>query len=283
VFEESLYTARYNYFQEYCISKGYTINQVPDLWYYRKKLLRKSDIEYFKEPQLKIQLAYLYSSRTLEEVLEYTSRTLLFKPHIKLQEIYIDSHKINFQQSYNSRHFFPQTSADNQSYLETMFGIPSDANFDTSAIINYLANRNICLIGGGESINNLQEVLPQTKFYNIDPNIEKISEARNLIEKNFLNIEIDDLPQDTEIFEFWASYSLPYYCQSVQDIQKFFSQCNMLMERFACNIRISPITFAISDEHMFDQMKAEFLEQIKYMYNSGVKIFVFDRSIILAR
>ena len=117
---------------------------------------------------------------------------------------------------------------------------------------NKLDGKVIYLLGGGKSANDLlqdNQINPK-KVVNIDPFISKediernkkgfyrsISEradGKNLIkEVNSKNIELAD--------EIWASYSVPFYNESAEEIDNLISNIKGLLKEGG-NCRITPIS-----------------------------------------
>lgn len=154
-----------------------------------------------------------------------------------------------FSQTNQSRNFFPETKRsrigkDNFSTAELLFAV---YNTKSPQAINYLKesldNKVICLLGGGDSVQDLlnSELKPKS-IINIDPyikkeKIEKIKDSAS-IPYEHLSISADDkaigqLVEDgkiPKIDEIWASYSVPFYLRTQEEIAHLIKNIDSLLK-----------------------------------------------------
>ncbi len=158
-----------------------------------------------------------------------------------------------FSETNQGRSFFPSHyKKDGIYYSGSLFNVHSNLPEAREYLKNKLDGKVIYLLGGGKSANDLlqdNQINPK-KVVNIDPFISKediernkkgfyrsISEradGKNLIkEVNSKNIELAD--------EIWASYSVPFYNESAEEIDNLISNIKGLLKEGG-NCRITPIS-----------------------------------------
>lgn len=180
-----------------------------------------------------------------------------------------------YNETNQTRSFFMENrkggSKDNIPYAMSLFGVCLK---DFPAAKDYFAkqlnDKRICLLGGGESAQDLvesQEVRP-SKIVNIDPYLESENIDRGLNNKyQSLPIKADDPALleklgnegNDKFDEVWASYSVPFYNKTPEEIKNLFGNIqNLLAENGNC--RITPLT--AQNQECIDAMLGE-LAQIK--------------------
>jgi hypothetical protein len=181
------------------------------------------------------------------------------------------------------------------SYASMMFGLPE--NFiNTEEGKEYLRhqvdNKNIFLFGGGDSIKDLlksTEFKPK-KVINFDPFIKKetIDKNPNGIYESLMISASDkkivemlnknEIPKADEV---WATYSVPYYLDSSEDIKELITNMLSVLNEGG-NARISPISVQSKEEggENFETRKQAFINSIKELLDSqDYNVTIFNDTI----
>lgn len=290
---EYLINLRKQEFNKYILSKGYCINQANELWYYRKHLIQKSDINVTKllnntvldlnTDIAKIKLFRSNFSNSNNNIVKIINN-IHFKPHTKLFDVYEKSVKPNYVETKRNRKFVPIKLTDRDTYLEMMFAISPIIYFELmkSKRIQLPLLETVVLIGGGTSIEDIVEIYPNISIINIDIcNKPSISLNHKCFNYDFLELPIDFLKKLPTNIEVWSSYSLFYYCQNQQELISFFKQCNWLIKNKSAIIRICPIEFSTIDECKYKVLLRELEQQLFILNNCGINISSFDKTLIL--
>lgn len=204
----------------------------------------------------------------------------------------------NFAESEQGRNFFTQSSKhDRETYAESLFLIPVDPEqlnseqkkLFTEYFKKVLDNKNILMLGGGDSIKDLlknPDIKPN-KVINADPFLNKETFDKNP-QGNYYNLDkkADD-PSLSEYFkeqnikadEIWASYSVPLYLKTPEELSGLFDNIqNILNEGGKC--RIYPLDCGYTEQ--LPKMNTELTKIIGKMTNSGnfkIEIFpIVDRA-----
>lgn len=178
----------------------------------------------------------------------------------------------SFSKTTQGRKFFytgPE-GADSFPYSESLFSLPINPKEHPSVKEYYkklLDNKNILLLGGGNSIEDLlkdPDIKPN-KVINIDPFLKYENFDKNP-QENYYNLDkkADD-PTLTEFFkeqnikadEIWASYSVPLYLKTPEEISNLFNNIkNNLAEQGTCRIYPLATTFGENKTEMDKMMKS---------------------------
>ena len=158
-----------------------------------------------------------------------------------------------FSETNQERSFFPSRyKRDGIYYSGSLFNVHSKSPEAIEYLKNKLDGKVIYLLGGGKSANDLlqdTQINPK-QVVNIDPFISKENiernkkgfyrsiteraDSKNLMEEvNSKKIELAD--------EIWASYSVPYYNESQEEIDNLISNIKGLLKEGG-NCRITPIS-----------------------------------------
>jgi len=216
-----------------------------------EKLIRLSFIEATKSLGNSELLNNKENERCLNDIdISISSRNMSWDLNEKSKH----EDRINFFSETNQeRSFFPSRyKKDNIYYSGSLFNVHSNSPEAREYLKNKLDGKVIYLLGGGKSVNDLlqdNQINPK-QIVNIDPfiseedieknkkgfyrSIPERADSKNLIEKiNNEKIELAD--------EIWASYSVPFYNESVEEIDNLISNIKGLLKEGG-NCRITPIS-----------------------------------------
>jgi hypothetical protein len=180
-----------------------------------------------------------------------------------------------FAHTNQNRDFFGAARGfDNIPYAQSLFGV----GLNTPGAREYLGDRIkdkiIYLLGGGDSAKDLimsEDITPK-QVVNLDPFIgaETISKVKN---ENYLSLPV--LVQDTSAIEketkqrnigsadeMWASYSVPYYLATPEEIRGLFQTIKQFLAENG-TARIAPISIQAGDAELYTKTKEEFIKQVK--------------------
>lgn len=179
-----------------------------------------------------------------------------------------------YEKTNQHRDFFPRDfKKDSTPYAISLFGVGLE---NSAAAEKYfklkLDNKNICLLGGGQSCQDLidSQIVKPKSITNIDPYIaqEDIERSQG-VNYNSSNLKADD-PELVERLkerkidkfdEIWASYSVPFYNKTRKEINNLFSNIkNLLAENGNCRITPLSVQEACTDE---------FRTEVEKIVNSG--------------
>lgn len=209
-------------------------------------LLLKSDFEKKKLDKEK-------NNRVLDE-LEFNGSARAYNDNIPGSNIKDQYDSINyFNKTNQERAFFPtKFKKDSFPYSLSLFEV---TNINSSEAKQYLKrkldNKKICLLGGGKSMQDLIEsdlVKPEI-IVNVDPFLDKEEISKN-IKNNYRSLEMrandpdlaDILKKEgLDTFdEIWASYSVPFYNTTKEQIDNLFNNIDKILSEGG-NCRITPL------------------------------------------
>ncbi|MCF7833733.1 MAG: hypothetical protein K9L98_00430 [Candidatus Pacebacteria bacterium] len=188
-----------------------------------------------------------------------------------------------YSKTNQTREFFADgRKSDSYSYVSMMFGLLN--NFSTTDlgkkyIHEKIDNKTIFLFGGGDSVRDLlnSEEFKPNKILNFDPFLEKedLNKNQNGIYESYpisasnenikIMVEKEVIPQADEV---WATYSVPFYLDSAEDIKKLIKNMASII-REGGNARISPIAVQNKDKEgdTFETRKKALMEAIQDLLN----------------
>lgn len=196
--------------------------------------------------------------------------------------------RVNFFSKTNQeRSFFPSRyKKDGVYYSGSLFNVHSDLPEAREYLKSKLDGKVIYLLGGGKSASDLlqdAQIKPK-QVVNIDPFISEEDIERN---KNGLYRSISERADSNNLIkeveknkieladEIWASYSVPYYNDSVEEINNLFYNIKGLLKEGG-NFRITPI--ATQNE----QAKQAMLNNLKSIVNSKeYNIHLYENTLIV--
>lgn len=210
----------------------------------------------------------------------------------------VDERRNYYGKTNQGRSFFTDGEKDSHAYARTLFGLPEPVT-KTEAGKEYLHgildNKIVYLLGGGDSINDLlqsNEYMPKNVI-NFDPYVASETIGKNK-SRRYQSLPISaadsritemvgrgEIPKADEI---WASYSVPFYSTSPEEIKALMSN---IIESLADggNARISPIAvqgegFLKSNESTFDEMRQAFqMALTDLMARSDINVTIFGDSL----
>lgn len=250
-----------------------------------QKLIRLSFIEAMKSLDSRELLNSKENERCLNEIdISTSSRNMSWD----LNENSEHYDKVGFFSETNQeRSFFPSRyKKDGVYYSGSLFNVHSNSAEAREYLKKKLDGKVIYLLGGGKSADDLlqdAQINPK-QIVNIDPFISEESVERNqkglyksiperadsqelISEINSNNIELAD--------EIWASYSVPYYNESVEEINNLFGNIKGLL-REGGNCRITPV--ATQNE----QANQEMLNNLKSIVDSKkYNIHLYENTLVV--
>jgi len=230
--------------------KNYQINEV-----YQdqdnKDLIRQSFIEAAKSVDKKEVLNDAGNIRCLDNIdISSSSRNMIWDLNEKSE--YED--RVNFFAKTNQgRSFFPSHyKKDGVYYSGSLFNVHSNSPEVKEYLKNKLDGKVIYLLGGGKSANDLLQdtQINPGQIINIDPFILEEAIERN---KKGLYKSIPERADSKKLMEeidskkieladeIWASYSVPFYNESEEEINNLFGNIKGLLKEDG-NCRITPIS-----------------------------------------
>jgi hypothetical protein len=172
---------------------------------------------------------------------------------------------------------------DAYSYASMMFGLPE--NFINTEegkdyLHSQLDDKTIFLFGGGDSIKDLlkSEEFKPKKVINFDPYLKEETFDKNpngIYESQMISAsdkkiremtENNELPKADEV---WATYSVPFYLDSPEDIKELIENMTSVLNEGG-NARISPIAVQNieKDDENFETRKQALLDSLKTLLDS---------------
>lgn len=198
------------------------------------------------------------------------------------------------------RNFFDRNkedsnSYDNHSYSLMMFGLPENfikTEEGKEYLHSQIDNKNIFLFGGGDSIKDLlkSEEFKPKRVINFDPflkeesfdkNINGIYESRMISASDKQIREMVEKKEISKADEVWATYSVPFYLDSSEDIKELIRNMVAVLSEGG-NARISPIAIQSTekDGENFNTRKKAFIDSIKSLLDSSkYNIVVFNDTV----
>ncbi len=196
----------------------------------------------------------------------------------------------NYYENTNQyRNFFPDNfKKDGIPYAISLFGVGLQNSVEVEKYFKLkLDNKNICLLGGGQSCQDLvkSNLVKPKAIINIDPYIaqENIDRSSAGSYTSF-NLKADDPSLEdhlkeigiSKFDEIWASYSVPFYNKNPKEIMNLFSNIKSLLSENG-NCRITPLSIQ-------EGCKEVFLDEIKKIKDSGeFNIHLMDDALIIHR
>lgn len=193
-----------------------------------------------------------------------------------------NNEKIDYYANTNqTREFFSYgRKHDAYSYSSMMYGLPE--NFiNTEEGKEYLHNKiddkTIFLFGGGDSIKDLlkSEEFKPKEVINFDPFIkeEAVDKNPNGIYKSLMISASDEKIRNMELpkaDEVWATYSVPFYLDSKEDIKGLITNMSSVLKEGG-NARFSPIAVQSieKDGENFESRKEALMDSIKHLIDSS--------------
>jgi len=197
-----------------------------------------------------------------------------------------DNKKINYYNNTNQeRDFFSYNRKTNDaySYVSMMFALPeafTETEEGKEYLHSQLDNRTIFLFGGGDSIKDLlkSDEFKAKKVINFDPFIKEESVDKNpngIYESKMISAsdkkvrEMTDKNEIPKADEVWATYSVPFYLDSSNDIKELITNMSEVLNEGG-NARISPIAVQSSekDTENFETRKKALVDSVKSLLDS---------------
>lgn len=157
-----------------------------------------------------------------------------------------------FSKTNQSRSFFPRTFKKDQiPYALSLFEVSVKSPESIEYLKRRLDDKKICLLGGGDSVNDLlqNEIVKPREVVNIDPYLINENSSKNS-NKNYRSFpfKADDQELASKLKEsgvkkfdeIWASYSVPFYNQNREEIYSLFDNILDLLEEGG-NFRMTPL------------------------------------------
>lgn len=181
---------------------------------------------------------------------------------------------------------------DAYSYSSMMFGLPEDfirTEEGKEYLHNQLDNKTIFLFGGGNSIKDLlkSEEFKPKKVINFDPFIKEETFDKNpngIYESQMISAsdkKIREMTEKNEIpkaDEVWATYSVPFYLDSSEDIKELIINMSEVLNEGG-NSRICPISVQSleKDGENFETRKQSLVGSVKGLLdNPDYNITIFN-------
>lgn len=215
-----------------------------------------------------------------------------------------------FASTRRNRDFYPKApnsiNGDGDSYYDLgcgymVLGVPSFL-INTPEAKNYIHsridNKNIYIFGGGNSLDDLilgDEYKPKS-IINIDPylakeNIDKNSKNKHLYRSILISaadkklVEIINRENLPKVDEIWATYSVPCYLESIEEIQNLINNIEKILAPNG-NAHIYPISLLskTDNEETFEMRKKTLLDSLdKLMDNNEFNVTVANQGIHIHR
>lgn len=167
-------------------------------------------------------------------------------------------------------------STDNIPYSHSLFGVGSNSPKARDYLKSLTKDKTVYLLGGGDSVEDLisSHLEAPARVVNIDPYLQSESvlkgkkgnyESFGVKAEDSLGVRAalgqKQIPKADEI---WASYSVPFYLDSSEQIRGLFSTIRQSLAENGV-ARITPI---VMQEGAFPVGKAEFMQQIRDLADS---------------
>lgn len=272
---------------------------------YYGRYANQSVIEFFsnKENPDKIKnILFQLESNSDQKFLKEKNDQVFNKLIKKIWEANKDSagendEKIDYYYNTNqTRDFFSYgRKYDAHSYSSMMFGLPEnfvDTKDGKEYIHNKIDNKTIFLFGGGDSIKDLlkSEEFKPKKVINFDPFIKEEAFDKNpngIYESQMVSAsdkkirEMSDKHEIPKADEVWATYSVPFYLDSREDIKELITNMSSVLNEGG-NARISPIAVQSTekDGENFETRKQALVDSIKSLLDRpDYNVTVFNDTI----
>ncbi len=213
----------------------------------------------------------------------------------------LDSGKSEFMMGYfdntNQRRDFFNTNRgkDAHSYVSMMFALP-EAFVDTKEgqeyIHSLIDDKVIFLFGGGDSIRDLlkSEEFKPKEVINFDPFIkdETIDKNPNGIYRSFMisatdpkireMVDKNEIPNADEV---WATYSVPFYLDSSEEIKELINSMSLVLKEGG-NARISPIAVQSKEKNgeTLETRRRALIDSIKNLLdNQNYNVTIYNETL----
>ena len=203
--------------------------------------------------------------------------------------------KTNQLRNFFDRNRESTTSYDNHSYSLMMFGLPENfikTEEGKEYLHNEIDDKIIFLFGGGDSIKDLlkSEEFKPKKVINFDPFIKEEAFDKNpngIYESQMISAsdkKIREMTEQNEIpkaDEVWATYSVPFYLDSSEDIKELISNMSQVLNEGG-NARICPISVQSTekDGENFETRKQALIESVKSLIdNPDYNVTIFNNTL----
>lgn len=206
-----------------------------------------------------------------------------------------DNKKIDYYNNTNQeRDFFSYNRKTNDaySYASMMFALPdafTEKEEGKEYLHNQLDNKTIFLFGGGDSIKDLlkSEEFKPKKVINFDPFLKEEAFDKNpndIYESQIISAsdkkirEMTDKNEISKADEVWATYSVPFYLDSSNDIKELITNMSEVLNEGG-NARISPIAVQSTEKfgENFEMRKQSLVDSIKSLLdNPDYNVTIFN-------
>lgn len=261
-----IYKKKYGGNRTFIFDKGMNIHSDSEYSDYVTKALKLIDIGQKKE-----KFSDEKNQKTLAEIEKSLTQAT---NKAKIDE----SDQATFSHTNQQRSFFGKaTKTDNIPYSHSLFGI----GLNSLEAVNYLQgkvkDKTIYLLGGGDSLRDLitSPDLAPKQVVNIDPYVgtESIEKGKN---GNYMSFGVEaqnpnavketlDAHNIEPADEIWASYSVPYYLSTPEDINGLFQTIKQSLAENG-TARITPLALQGGDG--FEKAKEELMNQVQSLMSS---------------
>jgi hypothetical protein len=217
------------------------------------------------------KFSYKKNQKTLEAIKDFFS--------FNTRKVRESNGFISYDHTNITRPFFGQTArrVDDIPYSQSLFLVSGSREFVSEYVHTRIDDKNIALLGGGNSVDDLlsDETIHPKVVVNIDP---YITSERSDKGKNYPYVSLPIRAEDSRgvlsvmqerhidgFDEVWASYSVPYYLGTPDQIKSFFVTIKLILKEGGI-ARITPLK--ISDNGSNDGYN-EFINQIESLFDSS--------------
>lgn len=226
-----------------------------------------------------------YIFNELKKKISSSSRESASGDDDKKTDYYYDTNQERDFFSYGSKY-------DAYSYSSMMFGLPENfiqTEEGKEYLHNQLDDKIIFLFGGGDSIKDLlkSEEFKPKKVINFDPYLKEESFDKNpngIYESQAVSAsdkkirEMTDKNEIPKADEVWATYSVPFYLDSSEDIRELILNMSQVLNEDG-NARIYPLSLQSTekDGESFETRKQSLITSIKELIdNPGYNVTIFN-------
>lgn len=169
-----------------------------------------------------------------------------------------------FNQTIRTRNFEKDTKSNDPKLIDSLFDLRGlDKDQQKIILSDYLCNKKLILLGGGNSVNDLikESNFNLSSVINIDPFLKSESLYKNK-KGNYQSLPIGAEQKELEKIEIpladeiWATWSVPLYLEQAEDIKQLFKNIDHLLAPGGI-LRIYPISllnFREKEEEVFNQI-----------------------------
>ncbi len=218
-----------------------------------------------------------FSDEKNQQTLESIKKILTSAANVSMIK---EEGRISFGHTNTERPFSGKTTkTDNIPYSHSLFGVGVDSHEAIEYLKGLVKNKVVYLLGGGNSVQDIlhSEDLAPKQVVNIDPfiEVEPMSKGKN---NNYISIGTNaedpvsvrnelKKHQIEQADEIWASYSVPYYLSTPEEIAGLFDTIKQSLAENGI-ARITPIAMQGNDKELFEKSKEEFMNQIQSLLSS---------------